>query len=103
MHGELRLKIDNIIGCMRFACWITKATDTHLEYVILIAFRGKDGYANTPQCCVIHTLPLLFTATLNYKLLPMMQHRITSTIHVCLIVNKSCLLRKKMALYFTEN
>jgi len=23
---------------MRFACWITKATNTHSEYVILIAF-----------------------------------------------------------------
>jgi hypothetical protein len=23
---------------MRFACWITKATDTHSEYAILIAF-----------------------------------------------------------------
>jgi hypothetical protein len=23
---------------MRFACWVTKATDTHSEYVILIAF-----------------------------------------------------------------
>ena len=29
---------DNIIGRMRFACRITKATDTHSEYVILIAF-----------------------------------------------------------------
>jgi hypothetical protein len=29
---------DNIIRRMRFACWITKATDTHSEYVILIAF-----------------------------------------------------------------
>jgi hypothetical protein len=29
---------DNIIQRMRFACWITTATDTHLEYVILIAF-----------------------------------------------------------------
>jgi hypothetical protein len=26
------------IWCMRIACWITKATDTHSEYVILIAF-----------------------------------------------------------------
>jgi hypothetical protein len=25
---------DNIIWRMRFACWITKATDTHSEYVI---------------------------------------------------------------------
>jgi hypothetical protein len=29
---------DNIIWCMRFACWITKATNTHSKYVILIAF-----------------------------------------------------------------
>jgi hypothetical protein len=29
---------DNIIRRMRFACCITKATDTHSQYVILIAF-----------------------------------------------------------------
>jgi hypothetical protein len=29
---------DNIIRRMRIACWITKATDTHSDYVILIAF-----------------------------------------------------------------
>jgi hypothetical protein len=29
---------DNFIQRMRFACRITKATDTHSEYVILIAF-----------------------------------------------------------------
>jgi hypothetical protein len=29
---------DNIIRRMRFTCWITTATDTHSEYVILIAF-----------------------------------------------------------------
>ena len=29
---------DNITRRMRFACWITKATDTHSEYLILIAF-----------------------------------------------------------------
>jgi len=28
---------DNIIRLMCFACWITKATDTHSEYVIAIA------------------------------------------------------------------
>jgi hypothetical protein len=28
----------NIIWRMRIACWITKATDTHSEFVILIAF-----------------------------------------------------------------
>ena len=29
---------DNIIRRMRFACWITKSTDTRPEYIILIAF-----------------------------------------------------------------
>jgi hypothetical protein len=28
---------DNVIGRVRFACWITKATNTHSEYVIFIA------------------------------------------------------------------
>jgi hypothetical protein len=29
---------DNIIWHMCFACWVTKATDTHIEYLILVAF-----------------------------------------------------------------
>jgi hypothetical protein len=32
---------DNIIRRMRFACWITEATDTHSEYVIRITFRRQ--------------------------------------------------------------
>jgi hypothetical protein len=31
----------NIIQRMRFACWITEATDTHSEYVIGIVFPEK--------------------------------------------------------------
>ena len=29
---------DNTIRHMRFACWVTKATDTHTECVVLTAF-----------------------------------------------------------------
>jgi len=29
---------DNIARRMRYACWITEAPDTHVEYVIFIAF-----------------------------------------------------------------
>ena len=29
---------DNVTRCMRFICWQTMATNTHSEYVILIAF-----------------------------------------------------------------
>jgi hypothetical protein len=28
----------HVIGRMRTACWITKATDTHSEYAVLIDF-----------------------------------------------------------------
>jgi hypothetical protein len=34
---------DNIIQRMRTACWITKATSTHSEYVILIAFPRQQS------------------------------------------------------------
>ena len=29
---------DNMLRRMRIACWITRATDTNSEYVVLIAF-----------------------------------------------------------------
>ena len=38
---------DNIIRDMRFACWITKATDTHSEYVLLIAFARQQWLHKT--------------------------------------------------------
>jgi hypothetical protein len=38
---------------MRITCWITKATNTHSDYVILIAFPRQ-------QCYVIRALPVLF-------------------------------------------
>ena len=32
---------DNIIRRLRFACEVNKTTDTHLEYVMIIAFPGE--------------------------------------------------------------
>jgi hypothetical protein len=41
-YGTVRQATDdNIIRHMRFACWIIKATDTHSEYVILIALQRQ--------------------------------------------------------------
>jgi len=38
-YGTARQIInDNVIRCKGIACWITKATNTHWKYVILIAF-----------------------------------------------------------------
>ena len=43
---------------MRLACWRTKATNTHSEYVILL-FHYNNGCRNAPHCYIIHTLPVL--------------------------------------------
>ena len=44
---------------MRIACWIPKATNTHSDYVILIAFLLLQWLDNVPHCYVICTLPVL--------------------------------------------
>jgi len=41
---------DNMRRCMRCACWITKATDTHSEHVILTSFTQQQCFANAPLC-----------------------------------------------------
>jgi hypothetical protein len=47
-----RVTADNIVWRMRFACWMSKATDTQLEYVIFIALPVANGYINPPHCYV---------------------------------------------------
>jgi len=46
---------DNIIRRMRLACRIPKATDTHSEYSIIIAFpRQKNCYRKAPHHVTLH-------------------------------------------------
>ena len=46
------------LWCIHVVCWITKATDTHSEYVVLIAFSMV---AQThPNITLTHTFPVLF-------------------------------------------
>ena len=58
-YGKAKLATNDVIWPLFFACWVTKATDTHPEYVILIVFDDNSGYANAPQYYVIRTLPVL--------------------------------------------
>jgi len=54
-YGRARQAIDdNIIQHMHFACWITKATDTHSEYVIQITFPWQEWFCE-------HTSMLYYT------------------------------------------
>ena len=45
-----------IIRRMGFEFWVTKATDTHSEYTIRIAFHCNSGYRNAPLCYVVRTV-----------------------------------------------
>jgi hypothetical protein len=53
---------DNIIRRMRFACWINKATATHSEYVIFVAFPRRQCLRDPPEyyvctyiaCLLVH-------------------------------------------------
>jgi hypothetical protein len=54
---------DNIIRRMRFTCWMTKATDTHSEYIIFIAFPRQQWL------CERASMLRLFLYCLSYDLL----------------------------------
>jgi hypothetical protein len=48
-YGTAKQATDDIIWCMRFACWITKATDTHSEYAIFIPFLRQQWLSEFPS------------------------------------------------------
>jgi hypothetical protein len=63
-YGTARKATDeNIIRRMRFACWITKATGRHSEYLHLLLFHGNIGYANVP-----HRYVYMYIASLVFHL-----------------------------------
>jgi hypothetical protein len=56
---------DNIIWIMHIACFVTKTTNTHSEYVTLIDFSMAAVLKGTPLSVTsTHTLPVL----LNFQL-----------------------------------
>ena len=56
---------DNIRRRMRVACWITTATDTHSEYVILIALPRQKLLRERASMLRYSTLPVLFSLLAN--------------------------------------
>ena len=58
--AERQAADDSIIRDMRFACWLTKATDTHSEYAVLTAFPQQQWLRERASMLRIHTLSQLF-------------------------------------------
>ena len=61
------------VWCMHIVCWVLKATDTHLEYVILVTFPWQQ-WLHMPQCYVLRTLPVLFTGRYDKSFLLLLWH-----------------------------
>jgi hypothetical protein len=60
---------DSIIRRMRTACWITKATNTHSEYVIFIDFpRQLISTQTCLECYIMRTLPVWYKRRARYLL-----------------------------------
>ena len=57
---------DNTTGRMRIACWITKVTDTHAEYIILIAFPRQQWLGEGVSVLRYSTLLGLLQHTCEY-------------------------------------
>jgi hypothetical protein len=51
---------DNIMWRMRFACWTTKATDTHSEYVSPIAFPRQQWLRERLTLRLFVRFPIVF-------------------------------------------
>ena len=60
-YGGARQATDDDKICrMRFAGWLTNATNTqNMQY--LFTFDGNNGFANSPQSYVTRTLPVLLS------------------------------------------
>jgi len=56
----------SIIRRMRFACWINKAADRHLEYIKPLLLYGNNSCTNAPQCRIINAC--LFSAQGYYQI-----------------------------------
>jgi len=59
-HTVERIRSQMTTWCIHITCWIPRDTNTHSQYVILIAFHSNNGCTNAPHCYVIRTLPILF-------------------------------------------
>jgi hypothetical protein len=66
---------------MRIACWIRKATNTLLDYVVLTDFHCNKGYTIVPQYHVIRTLLICYVYQ-KQNLVPVLFRRVPGHIIV---------------------
>ena len=75
-YGRTRLVTDeNVMWCMRFACWKTKAADKHSEYLIVLISTAT-VFKRMRFSYVVHTwslsLLVVTVRSLNVRILKLM-------------------------------
>jgi len=68
----------SIIWCKGIACWITKATDTHWEYLILFAFPQQQ-WLHKPASILRHKYTACAVELLNITSNDLLQCKFTSS------------------------
>ena len=69
--GRARQVTDvNIMRCMRFACWIIKATNTHSEYLILTAFLRQQWLCERSSILRLYVYFLSYVLKLSRRQKP---------------------------------
>ena len=53
---------------MQIECWVTKATDTHSEYIMLTVFRFSNGWRKASRCWFIRKLFVLFRIIVSLRM-----------------------------------
>ena len=67
---------DSIIRCMRFACWVNKATNTHSGYVVRIALPLQQWLHERPHCYVVRTSQVLsLLPSASVRMIPQIRSR----------------------------
>jgi hypothetical protein len=56
---------DSVLQLMRFACWITKAADTHSEFVKLICFARQKLFGQ--RALILHYIHITSFVFVNFK------------------------------------
>jgi hypothetical protein len=111
---------DNIIWRMCIACWVPKATDTHSEYVILIAFPRQQWLRERSSLLRLRTLPALLLSICTpcvgnsvsclVRVFGTCRHRTNtdhrvgnSATHMLLLINKVCSFQSQLLTHRTRH
>jgi hypothetical protein len=85
---------DRIIRRMRLACWVTKATNTYSQCILLL-FHGNSGCTNAPQYYVLRMLPVLLVYISNLRC--KLEIHATCIVRHCYQSRDSCVKRNSLS------